>query len=238
MRRIAVTTAVDATVDVLRDEILDLADGEWLGSEDDLLERLGISRPTLRQAARLLEAEELLVVKRGLNGGLFARRPSTDAVARIASVYLRAERTTVVDLARSWFLLLEQSARLAAEEANAEERACLVEELADMRASIAPDDPQALFSATQTFALRLADLSHSPTARLFTRVLSTLIANAPADLRPVPGLASLSHTKGSDLQRVAAAIRAGDGALAARNIRRHGEQVIRWLIEQMPDRTL
>src|SRR2546422_3655014 len=101
MRRVAVTTAVDATVHVLRDEILDRPDGDWLGSEDHLLERLGISRPTLRQAARVLEAEELLVVKRGLNGGLFARRPSTDAVARIASIYLRTEPTAVVDPAPS-----------------------------------------------------------------------------------------------------------------------------------------
>lgn len=51
MRRVAVTTAVDATVEVLRDEILELGDGDWLGSEDGVLERLRISRPTLRQAA-------------------------------------------------------------------------------------------------------------------------------------------------------------------------------------------
>lgn len=80
MQRVAVPTAVSATVDMLRDEILQRDDGEWLGWEDDLVERLGVSRPTLRQAARLLEAEELLVVKRGTNGGLFARRPTTDTV--------------------------------------------------------------------------------------------------------------------------------------------------------------
>lgn len=238
MRKVAVATAVDATVEVLRDEILELGDGEWLGSEDGVLQRLRISRPTLRQAARVLEAEELLVVKRGLNGGLFARRPSTDAVARIASVYLRAERTSVVDLARSWFLLLEHSARLAAEEADPEERTCLVDALADMRSSVDPNDSTAMFAVTQEFALKLADVSHSPTTRLFTRVLSTLIANAPADLRPVERLARLSDTKASDLQRVAAAIRAGDGATAARNIRRHGETVIRWLSEEMPERML
>ena len=78
MRRVAVTTAVDATVEVLRDEILELGDGDWLGSEDGVLERLRISRPTLRQAARVLEAEELLVVKRASTGGcsLAGRAPT------------------------------------------------------------------------------------------------------------------------------------------------------------------
>jgi GntR family transcriptional regulator, transcriptional repressor for pyruvate dehydrogenase complex len=101
VQRVVAISAVSATAEVLRSEILLRDDGDWLGSEDELLGRLGVSRPTLRQAARLLEAEELLVVRRGLNGGLFSRRPTSDAVARMASVYLRSEGTTVVDLARS-----------------------------------------------------------------------------------------------------------------------------------------
>lgn len=76
-------------------------------------------------------------------------------------------------------MLLEHSAWLAAEEADPEERTCLVEALADMRSSVDPNDSTAMFAVTHEFAPKLADVSHSPTTRLFTRVLSTLIANAP-----------------------------------------------------------
>jgi DNA-binding FadR family transcriptional regulator len=239
MRRVAVPTAVSATVDMLRDEILQRDDGEWLGWEDDLVERLGVSRPTLRQAARLLEAEELLVVKRGTNGGLFARRPTTDAVARMASVFLRAEGTTVLDLARSWFLLLEQSARLAAEHDDPLVRASLVAEVAEIRRSIPEGDRQAMFVATYAFSLELSDLSRSTTLRLFTRVLSTLIAEAPEDLRPIE---ELDQPRGGPSrrtsQRVSEAIRDGDAARAAKNVRLHADLMIQWLVTHMPDRTL
>ena len=239
MQRVAVPTAVSATVDMLRDEILQRDDGEWLGWEDDLVERLGVSRPTLRQAARLLEAEELLVVKRGTNGGLFARRPTTDAVARMASVFLRSEGTTVLDLARSWFLLLEQSARLAAEHDDPLVRASLVAEVAEIRQSIPEGDRDAMFVATYAFSLELADLSRSPTLRLFTRVLSTLIADAPADLRPIEALdEQLGGPSRRTFERVAEAIRDGDAARAAKNVRVHADLMIQWLTTHMPDRTL
>ena len=51
-------TAVQRTADALREEILQAGDGARLGSEDDLLTRLSVSRPTLRQTARLLEQEQ------------------------------------------------------------------------------------------------------------------------------------------------------------------------------------
>lgn len=238
MQRVVATSAVAASVDVLRDEILRRADGEWLGSEDDLIESLGVSRPTLRQAARLLEAEELLVVRRGLKGGLFTRRPSTDAVARMASAYLRTEQTTVVDLARSWFLLLEQSAKLAAEHPDPAARAALVGEIAHIERSIASDDPLSRLGGLQAFSLELADLANSPTLRLFTRVLSTLISQAPTDVQTLDGPVQLAGTSATNLARIAAAIRDGNGAAAARHVRTSGELLVSWLVERMPDRTI
>jgi DNA-binding FadR family transcriptional regulator len=238
MRRVSGTSAVSATADMLRDELLERPDGEWLGWEDDLVERLGVSRPTLRQAARLLEAEELLIVKRGPNGGLFARRPTTDAVARMASVFLRSEGTTVVDLARSWFLLLEQSAQLAAAHDDPSVRAVLLEKVIEIRDVVPESDREAMFAATHAFSLELADLSRSPTLRLFIRVLSTLIAGAPADLRSIEALHELRGSVTHDLERVAIAVRDGDQASAAKFVRRHGELMVEWLAANMPDRTL
>lgn len=49
--------------------------GDFLGAEDELLARLGVSRPTLRQAAKIVENERLISVRRGTKGGLYAARP-------------------------------------------------------------------------------------------------------------------------------------------------------------------
>lgn len=63
-------------------------EGTILGSEDDLIAKLGVSRPTVRQVARLLEIEGVLRTKRGINGGYFASRPSQNMVERVVCNYL------------------------------------------------------------------------------------------------------------------------------------------------------
>lgn len=62
--------------------------GEFLGSEDVLRQRLGCSRNTLRQAARLLERDGVIRVKRGINGGYFGSRLTTLDVEDVVSGYL------------------------------------------------------------------------------------------------------------------------------------------------------
>lgn len=93
--RSAPTSAVDRIVAALRMAALDAADGAYLGSEDTLGEQFGVSAPTLRQAARLLEHEQVLRVKRGVSGGYYARRPSLEGIAHVAGVYLRGNPSSL-----------------------------------------------------------------------------------------------------------------------------------------------
>ena len=46
----------------------ELTDGEWLPTEPELMEQFGVSRPTLREAFRLLESDSLVAVRRGPPG--------------------------------------------------------------------------------------------------------------------------------------------------------------------------
>jgi len=89
--------ATEHAIDELRAIVLRGSDGDFLGSEEQLAKWLNVSRPTLRQAVRVLEHDSLITVKRGVGGGFYVRRPTIDSVARAISVYLSLSRTTLDD---------------------------------------------------------------------------------------------------------------------------------------------
>jgi DNA-binding FadR family transcriptional regulator len=91
-----------------------------LGFEDELLERLGVSRPTLRQAAALVAQEQLLTVKRGGGGGYFARIPSASAVAHMAAIYLQAHKAGLREIVQSIEPNTVEITRLAARNRDVE----------------------------------------------------------------------------------------------------------------------
>jgi GntR family transcriptional regulator, transcriptional repressor for pyruvate dehydrogenase complex len=175
-------TAVQVTADVLREEILAELLGsykpEWLlGSEDEVLERLGVSRPTLRQAVRLLESEQLLIVRRGHGGGLWARAPSPEGVHHAAAVFLRSRGTNVLDLMEAVALVAPMCMRLAAANPDIEEKARLVALATEL------DDASETDSAARKFVqIRfeyfelVAKLASNPVLSLYFGVVNDLIA--------------------------------------------------------------
>jgi GntR family transcriptional repressor for pyruvate dehydrogenase complex len=84
--------------DELRAQIIgnSLAPGTRLPSEAQLIEQFGLSRATVREALRLLEAEGLIIVKRGPRGGLTELRvviePPTAAAAAQNATPEQSER--------------------------------------------------------------------------------------------------------------------------------------------------
>lgn len=101
-------------VDALRDYVLPFDDGEFIGSENEMVEKFGVSRPTFRQAAKVIEQEQLLSIKRGVGGGFFARQPMPDAVAHVAAVYLYSRGATIFQAVEAGKALFTESAGLAA----------------------------------------------------------------------------------------------------------------------------
>jgi DNA-binding FadR family transcriptional regulator len=59
-----------------------LGPGERLGTEQELAEEFGVSRPTLREALRLLAASQLIRVERGRTGGIFVARTPSEGMSR------------------------------------------------------------------------------------------------------------------------------------------------------------
>jgi DNA-binding FadR family transcriptional regulator len=76
----------------------ELAEGDALPSEAELMTQFGVSRPTLREAFRVLESEGLITVRRGAHGGARVQIPNGDTAARYAGLVLEFRGTTLEDV--------------------------------------------------------------------------------------------------------------------------------------------
>jgi GntR family transcriptional regulator, transcriptional repressor for pyruvate dehydrogenase complex len=59
-----------------------LEPGDRLGTEQELADEFGVSRPTLREALRLLSGSQLIRVGRGRAGGIFVARTPNEGMSR------------------------------------------------------------------------------------------------------------------------------------------------------------
>lgn len=106
-----------------------MAPGDRLGREEDLARRFGVSRPTLREALRLLSSAHLIRATKGPGGGIFVAatpeqgigRSVTDSVASMLS----ADSIDLEELIETRMLLEVPLAGLAAQRASEADVAAL-----------------------------------------------------------------------------------------------------------------
>jgi DNA-binding FadR family transcriptional regulator len=79
----------------------ELAEGAVLPSESVLMERFGVSRPTLREAFRILEAESVINVRRGARGGATVMAPNDSVAARYTGLLLQHRGALLADVYRA-----------------------------------------------------------------------------------------------------------------------------------------
>jgi DNA-binding FadR family transcriptional regulator len=84
----------------LRSMILrgDVAYGQALPSEKDLIRTFGVSRETIREALRILESEGLVQVRLGRGGGFVVQRPEPRALMRHIALLLHVRGATLGDI--------------------------------------------------------------------------------------------------------------------------------------------
>jgi DNA-binding FadR family transcriptional regulator len=95
-----------------------LRDGDRLPGEIGLAAEFGVSRATIREALRLLSAQDLIRTAKGAGGGSFIRVPRVDRINEflVSSIDLMtgAEHVTIDDLLEAREVLEVPAARLAA----------------------------------------------------------------------------------------------------------------------------
>ncbi|WP_040511307.1 FadR/GntR family transcriptional regulator [Gordonia soli] len=150
----------------LRSMIVDgeLAAGDHLPNEAELMELFSVSRPTLREAIRVLEAERLVEVRRGSRSGAKVCVPGPEVVARPASLLLELSGATVADVYRALEAIEPAAARLLAEEGDD----AAFDELEQFVDEVVPAEYASghFGRATARFHLRMVQLSGSPTLAL------------------------------------------------------------------------
>ena len=76
----------------------DLKANDALPSEAELMAEFNVSRASLREALRILEAESLVEVKRGARGGPRIKLPQDESVAKFVGILLQLRGATLRDM--------------------------------------------------------------------------------------------------------------------------------------------
>jgi DNA-binding FadR family transcriptional regulator len=76
----------------------DLQENDALPSETELLQQFQVSRPTIREAFRILESESLIYVRRGAGGGARVQIPNEAVAGRSVGLLLQLRGTTLADI--------------------------------------------------------------------------------------------------------------------------------------------
>lgn len=227
-------STVRAVADALRLDVIDRAHGDLVGSEDDLIERYGVSRPTLRQAAALISQEQLLEVRRGVGGGYFACRPNSRAVAHVAAVYLRSRRTRLVEILQAVQPIRVELAKLAARSRNQEARQRLRQFLEhEQRVDEAQIRYKDFVRAEREFGRLLGELSGNHVIALFFEILydfSSMLRGTDDLYHDHPERVIETRSKRN---RLAAAILEGDEEIAVVAAKRCSLGVVEEMIAGM-----
>ncbi|WP_051362966.1 FadR/GntR family transcriptional regulator [Amycolatopsis thermoflava] len=162
--RRGVTTAGRRLEEELRQQILTgvLSPGDRLPSEPELSSHYQVSRNTAREALRALSSQGLLVVKRGIGGGIFVAVPEAEHVSStlLASLTLRAQSAdlSVAALVEVRELLEVPAAELAALRRTDED----LEEVRRALFTSREVDPKTVFASTRAFHLAILKAAHNP----------------------------------------------------------------------------
>jgi DNA-binding FadR family transcriptional regulator len=128
------------------------ANGERLPNENALAAEFGVSRATIREALRLLAAQDLIRTAKGRSGGSYVQVPSTRSISNFIRGSLNAlssaDHVTVAELLEARELLEVPAARLAAARRSGDDVARLRESTHMDGASF---DKQAAFEQNRDF---------------------------------------------------------------------------------------
>jgi DNA-binding FadR family transcriptional regulator len=194
----------------------DLPVGSQLPPEHELVRQFGVSRATVREGLRLLEADGLIETRPGRGGGATIRRPNAGAHTRSLALLLQLDGATLGALLEARRVVKPVCGRLAAERVRPDEIAAMRATLTEMRHLI--DDVEAYHRAGIRFHLLIAEATRNPVLSIYANSLAELIYD---QICQVPFTRADLEAGADACERVLDAIERGDGEAAERRLTRH-----------------
>jgi len=215
---IAVARASSAIAEQIRTAIVtgQLARGDRLPPERELAEQFGVSRVTVRDALRALEAMGLIDVRVGARGGAFITVPTGEVVGQTMSDMMMMQAITPEDIVEARLIVELGTVTIACSRASDEDVARL-RELCDR-------GREALAAKTYTRELSwefhglLADVTHNGAVEGLTQSFRSSLSMHP--IRTREGARAFERTV-EEHDRILEALERRDGAAARREMATH-----------------
>ena len=216
---VAVTRASSAIADQIRTAIVSgrLEQGERLPPERELAAQFGVSRVTVRDALRALEATGLVEIRVGARGGAFVRAPSGSVVAQAMSDMMLLSEAGPEDVVEARLIVELGTVTLACSRATDEDLAALRE--LDKRARAALKAGTYTRELSWEFHALLADAAHNDAIHGLTASFRSTLSMHPVRVRE-PRKRSFAATV-EEHRRVLDAVERRDAAAARRELAAH-----------------
>jgi GntR family transcriptional regulator, transcriptional repressor for pyruvate dehydrogenase complex len=145
-----------------------LSAGDRLPSERELGGRFGVSRVTVREALKMLEAHGLVTIKVGARGGAFVTAPTSERVGEGISDLLTFSVVEPSDVTEARQVLEIGIVPLVCRRADEQDIAELLE-ICDRAEAMLESDGEYPVSLSAEFHIRVARASHNPALELLAR---------------------------------------------------------------------
>ncbi|MEN3285678.1 MAG: GntR family transcriptional regulator, transcriptional repressor for pyruvate dehydrogenase complex [Solirubrobacteraceae bacterium] len=194
-----------------------LRPGDRLGREEDLARQFGVSRPTLREALRLLASSHLIRASKGRGGGIFVAATPEEGIARSVSAsvadMLNADILDIDELIESRLLLEVPIAGLAAQRATEDDVAELRRIVAQVGATW-----EEVGAIDEAFHARIAQIAGNRLVAAFVMWVAEVLQPS---IRQIIEPAVVEEVMQQQHEDVIRAIERGDPDAAERAMREH-----------------
>jgi len=155
-----------------------------LPTEEELAERFGVSRPTIREALKRLAAQNLIHTRRGPAGGSFVKKPSLEEmraqITSMAAVLFTVSDFNLADIVETRQEMEKVCCRLAAQRFSTDSSAMeshLNEMEAELRTQRNPETPDREFCASDVrFHCLLVDATQNPLVQFLVTAMVEIMA--------------------------------------------------------------
>lgn len=194
-----------------------LKPGDRLPSERDLCERFGVSRVTVREALRILEANGLIRIKVGARGGAIVTSPSSELLGQGLADLLTLSPLTAVDVTEARMIFELGIVPMIVERATETDLAELRELVDQGRQALEAGHYTMEMSAD--FHIRLAASTHNGAVEMLVQSFHGPLLMSLQEARTAAPL--MGHRGTEEHLQIVAAIEARDVDRATRIMREH-----------------